>query len=99
MFAIIQIDCSVFIEYYHKKTEVNFMMLTIKAARVNSNLTIIQAAKLLEINKDTLSRLERNSTDISISLAQKMAKLYHISMDDLYFGKLEEFDSSVNVIN
>lgn len=73
------------------------MILTIKAARVNSNLTIVQAADLLDINKDTLSRLERNSTDISISLAQKMAKLYHISMDNLYFGKLEEFDNSVNL--
>lgn len=74
------------------------MILTIKAARVNSNLTIVQAAQLLDINKDTLSRLERNSSDISISLAQKMGKLYHVSMDNLYFGKLEDFDSSINLM-
>lgn len=68
------------------------MILTIKAARVNCNLTLIQASQQLGINKDTLSRLERNSTDISISLVQKMSKLYHVPIDQLYFGKLEDFN-------
>ncbi|MBS4761942.1 helix-turn-helix transcriptional regulator [Carnobacteriaceae bacterium zg-ZUI252] len=67
------------------------MVLTIKAARVNCNLTIVQAAQELGINKDTLSRLERNSTDISISLAQKMTQLYHVPLENLFFGKLEDF--------
>ncbi|MBF0779689.1 helix-turn-helix transcriptional regulator [Granulicatella sp. 19428wC4_WM01] len=67
------------------------MMLTLKAARVNCNLTILEASNILGVNKDSLSRIERNSTKISRSLSKKMSKLYQIPEEHLFFGDIKDF--------
>lgn len=67
------------------------IILSLKAARVNCNLTLIQAADKLGINKDTLSRYERNSTDIPRSLSLKMQELYQIPEKNLFFGDVKDF--------
>ncbi|WP_205426203.1 helix-turn-helix transcriptional regulator [Granulicatella sp. zg-84] len=70
------------------------IIISLKAARVNANLTLIEASNQLNINKDTLCRLERDSTDIPISLVHKMVALYKIPMENLYFGKISEFNKT-----
>lgn len=70
------------------------IIISIKAARVNRNLTLIEAAKLLDINKDTLCRYEKDSTDIPLSLLRKLVELYQIPEQNLYFGKLSEFNQT-----
>lgn len=67
------------------------IILTIKAARVNCNLTLIEAAAALDVNKDSLSRYERDSSRISLALCRKMSELYQVPMDQLYFGHIEDF--------
>lgn len=67
------------------------IILSLKAARVNCNLTLIQAAEALNITKDTLSRYERDSTNIPRHISKKMEILYKIPEKYLYFGKLSDF--------
>ena len=61
------------------------MAITMKAARVNANLTQLEAANALEISKNTLIGYEKGTVIPKIDVAQKMAKLYGLSVDDIIF--------------
>lgn len=61
--------------------------ITIKAARVNAGLTQRQAAKLLGINPDTLSRYESGRSVPRVDMIEKMSKLYCIDKQYIFLGK------------
>ena len=61
------------------------MGITIRAARVNANLTQQAAAKALGISQNTLLGYEKGRKGPRIDMVQKMAKLYEVSMNDLIF--------------
>ena len=59
--------------------------ITLKAARVNVNLTQKQAAKRLGIAESTLSLYERGELYPTIKTIQKMEELYGLSYNDINF--------------
>ena len=61
------------------------MAITMKAARINANLTQEQAAKALEITKGTLASYEMGKTIPKIDMAKKIARLYGLTVDDIIF--------------
>ena len=61
------------------------MAITMKAARVNANLTQLEAARALGISKNTLSAYESMKTIPQIDMAQKMASLYGLSVNQIIF--------------
>lgn len=61
--------------------------ITIKAARINAGLTQQQAAKLLGINPDTLSRYESGRNVPRVDMIEKMSKLYCIDKQYIFLGK------------
>ena len=61
------------------------MAITLKAARVNANLTQKDAAELLKISKQTLANYEMYKTIPSIEMAQKIADLYGMKVDGIIF--------------
>lgn len=61
--------------------------ITLRAARINAGLTQMQVSKSLGIAPATLSGWEKNSTKLSFLEAIKLAKLYHIQPDNIFFGK------------
>lgn len=61
------------------------MAISMKAARVNANMTLMNAAKALNISKGTLSNYEQGKSIPKIDLAQKMAKLYGLTVNDIIF--------------
>lgn len=63
------------------------MAITLKAARVNAGLTQKEAAKDLQINKNTLANYENYRTTPDIEMAQKIAELYGCTVNDLNFFK------------
>ena len=58
--------------------------ITAKAARVNADLTLKQAAKKLGPSYQTLSILENDEDKITLGLAKKMSKIYQIPMDFIF---------------
>ena len=58
--------------------------ITAKAARVNADLTLKQAAKKLGLSYQTLSILENDEDKITLGLAKKMSKIYQIPMDFIF---------------
>lgn len=61
------------------------MQIQLKAARVNAGFTQKQAAKMLNLSKNTLSSYEAYKTKPDIETAIKIAELYKISINDIIF--------------
>lgn len=61
------------------------MAMTLKAARVNAELTQREAAKALGISKNTLSNYEQYRTIPDIEKSKKIAALYGCSVNDIIF--------------
>ena len=63
------------------------MAITLKAARVNAEMTQTEAAKALGISKNTLLNYEKYKTIPDIEKSKQMAKLYGCTVNDLIFFK------------
>lgn len=63
------------------------MAITLKAARVNANMTQLEVANKLNISKNTLSSYENYKTVPDIEMSQKIADLYGCTVNDLIFFK------------
>lgn len=59
--------------------------ISLKAARVNANLTQECAAKRLGVSKGTLANYEMYKTIPSIEMAKKIAALYGLPIDGIVF--------------
>ena len=61
------------------------MKITLKAARVNADITLEEAAKELGITKNTLISYEKYRTLPDMAMGAAMASLYGALVDDLIF--------------
>lgn len=60
--------------------------ITLAAARVNANLTQIEASKALNISKSTLINWEKGKTSPKIIDLKKMSILYNIPIDYIFLS-------------
>ncbi|MEK4201177.1 MULTISPECIES: helix-turn-helix domain-containing protein [unclassified Cytobacillus] len=65
--------------------------ITLKAARVNAGLKLVEAAELFGINKDTLSKYERDSTNVPRSFFVKIEEYYKVPVENIFFGPQSDF--------
>lgn len=65
--------------------------ITLRAARVNAGLKLVDAAKLFGINKDTLSKYESDSTNVPRTFFIKIESLYGIPVENIFFGCESDF--------
>ena len=70
---------------FSRKLGGELMAITLKAARVNKNLTRLKAAEILEISPDTLRNYENGKTFPNTAVIQKMETLYGLEYKDLIF--------------
>lgn len=61
------------------------MAVTLKSARVNKNLTQVEAAKLIGVTVDTLSNYERGKSYPDVPIIQRMEDVYGVSYSDIIF--------------
>ena len=61
------------------------MKLTLKAARVNADLTQREAGKLLGVTKDTIFNWENGRSFPSVKLIPEIERIYNVSYDDIIF--------------
>ena len=59
------------------------MVIKMKAARVNANLSQQEAAEALGISRSTLQNYEKGKTIPRLSIAEKIANVYGVSVDDI----------------
>lgn len=61
------------------------MAITLKAARVNANLTLDEVCKALHISKQTLISYESGKTIPKMDIGIEMARLYNMPIDNIIF--------------
>ena len=62
--------------------------ITLRAARVNADLTLEAAAKKLSITKETLRNYEYGKTTPDWNMVDKISKVYDFPSDYIFFGSL-----------
>ncbi len=60
------------------------MQISLKAARVNAELTQEKAAKLIGIDKKTLINWEKSKTSPDLFQMKKMCNIYGVTIDDIF---------------
>ena len=60
--------------------------ISLRAARVNANLTIREAAKLLGIGKDTLMKWEKAPDRVQPRYQKVISTIYQMPIEDIFFG-------------
>lgn len=63
------------------------IQISLKAARINAGLTVVQAAEMANVHPQTLSKYEKDSSDISVSLLNKLSIIYQVPEDNIFLGK------------
>lgn len=56
----------------------------VKVERARLNLTQAQLAETLEVSRQTIHAIEKNKFNPSVILAIKMAKLFNLSVEELF---------------
>lgn len=65
----------------------NIPKITLKAARVNAELSQREAAKALEVNISTIQNYETGRTVPDWNMAKRIESIYGFPADHIIFGK------------
>lgn len=65
----------------------NDIQITLEAARVNAGMTQEQAAVYMGVDRSTIRRWEKGKKLPDIDDCKRLAKLYEIPLDFIFFGK------------
>ncbi|MDG6126413.1 helix-turn-helix transcriptional regulator [Lactococcus formosensis] len=71
--------------------------ITLKAARINAGLTAKEVGNKVHKHYQTILAYEKDSTDISMALAQELANIYSYPLDYIFLGKnivLKQFNEA-----
>ena len=63
------------------------IQITLKAARINAGLTIIEASKRLGVSHSTLIKWEKNSGVVNPIIQTKISDAYRLPIDIIFFGQ------------
>lgn len=66
------------------------LQISLKAARTNAGLTVVEASKIVDVHPQTLSKYEKDSSNIPVSLFTKLSTIYQFPEDNIFLGK--EYD-------
>ncbi len=66
--------------------------ITLRALRVNNNLSAKEAADKVGIHQQTLLKYEKDSSKIPMDLLGKLAVLYHVDYDVIFLGNKYELN-------
>lgn len=67
--------------------------LTLAAMRVNAGYTQAGLARLLKVTQGAVSQWERGTAYPRINTAKKMADLYDVTLDAIFFAKQQKLNS------
>ncbi len=70
-------------------------LFSLEACRKNAGLTLRNAAVYLGISYQTLSKYENDSSDIPMSLLNKMVELYQVDRNSIFLGNKYELISKI----
>lgn len=64
----------------------DMLKISLAAARVNAKLTQEEVAKEMKVSKNTIVAWEKETSEPSISQARKLAKVFKIDLNHIFFA-------------
>ncbi|WLR52501.1 helix-turn-helix transcriptional regulator [Bacillus tianshenii] len=68
------------------------MKTKIKEYRAKHNLTQLELAKAVGVRRETISFLEKGEYNPSLKLAIKIARNFHVSIEEIFIFEESDFD-------
>lgn len=65
------------------------LRISLRAARVNANLTLTQAADLIGVTRTTLSNWERGKTEPKSSQIERMSQIYQVPAAYFFINEVQ----------
>lgn len=62
------------------------MEISLKAARINSELTQENVSNALHVSVQTIAKYEKDSSKIPMDLLERLSHLYQIPMNNIFLG-------------
>jgi transcriptional regulator with XRE-family HTH domain len=81
-----------------KKSEVKYMILTLKQARLIKGLTQSQMAERLNVHVQTYRKMEKEPDEVTIGDAKKICEILDVSYDFIFFNgnsTLSRYESGI----
>jgi transcriptional regulator with XRE-family HTH domain len=85
--------------YYQKGEKKKVILITLKAARNNLRLNLKEAANEFGIHHETLAKYERDSTNVPRTFFNQIESVYGIPIENIFFGKLDDFNKDLLLKN
>lgn len=63
------------------------VQISLKAARINAGMTLLEAAKRIGIGKDTLLKWEKRPELVNPLFQSKISEAYNFPIDNIFFGR------------
>lgn len=63
------------------------LQISLVAARVNAEMTQKQVAESLDVDRSTIRRWEKGEKIPDVDQSMKLASLYGLTLDNIFFGK------------
>lgn len=60
--------------------------ISLRAARVNVNLTQKEVAEKLGVHQQTIAKYEKDNTKIPMDLLRQLSELYKVKLDHIFLG-------------
>ncbi|BFH15583.1 hypothetical protein J6TS7_56320 [Paenibacillus dendritiformis] len=73
--------------------------ITLRAARVNRGLTLQKVAALSKKSIDTISKYEKDSTNIPRDLMSCLLEIYEVPANYIFFGKESDFIGKIKNVS
>lgn len=62
------------------------MKISLKAARVNANLTQKEVAHIVKVSKHTIMNWEKGKTNVGYAPLKMLSELYNVHIDNIFLG-------------
>lgn len=67
------------------------MKIQLRAARVNAGYSLQDAALEAKVSADTISRYEKDSSNIPYALLNRLLEMYRVDLDFIFLGNSSDF--------
>lgn len=71
------------------------LLINLRAARINAGMTSKEAAGIAGVHFQTLSKYEHDSSDIPVSLLNRLSTIYQVPVDNIFLGKQYELTRTI----
>lgn len=61
-------------------------LMSLKALRARAGMTQYEAARAIDVDRATISKWEKDASNMPVKYMLEFAKLYKYSLDNIFFG-------------